>query len=212
MTDVGRCGLCGGTLAARSYRGVPAGQCTTCHAVTLQADEAEQLLGRADVAAPDSAFPVELFDAETQPVDLPPPEEPEQRWLVPLALSLGLGAGVLAVVLLVVARRGPEAGADTPLVVAAPDVVPVVGLRTAVSEAWAIVSDQPDVAAAKFRMILDVAPRDADATYGLGYALLRLGSKDEALLHLCRARGQASEETSQEIESLLTQEGLTCSP
>jgi hypothetical protein len=208
MSDVGRCGLCGGTLAARSYRGVPAGQCTTCHAVVLKADEAEQLLGRPDATAADAAL-IDLFEAETEPVGLPPPE-PEQRWLVPVALGLGLMAGVLAVALVLMARRSPEMEAAAPVDVA-PDVVPVVGLRSAVSEAWAIVSEEPEVAAAKFRMILDVAPRDADATYGLGYALLRLGTKDEALVYLCRARGQAGEETSQEIDSLLTQEGLTCS-
>ena len=95
---------------------------------------------------------------------------------------------------------------------AAPEVVPVAGLRTALSEAWSMVSEHPDVAAGKFRMILEVAPRDADASYGLGYSLLRLGSKEDARLYLCRARGGASDQTRQEIESLLTQEGLTCSP
>lgn len=209
MTDVGRCGLCGGTLAARSFRGVPAGQCTTCHSVVLQGDEAEQLLGRPDVPAEDAPYPVELFEAVTEPVEQPPPPEPEQRWIVPVGLALGIAAGLLAIYVVVSRQRAVEQDAPA---VQTPEMVPVASLRTALSEAWAAVSEHPDVAAGKFRMILEVSPRDADASYGLGYSLLRLGSKDEATLYLCRARGGASEQTRQEIESLLTQEGLTCSP
>jgi hypothetical protein len=210
MTDVGRCGLCGGTLAARSYRGVPAGQCTTCHAVVLQADEAVQLLGRPDMSTEDAPYPVELFEAVTEPVGPAPEAAPEQRWLLPVGLALGVAAGLLAIFLVVSRRAEPEATAAP--VVETPEVFPVASLRTALSEAWAAVSEHPDVAAGKFRMILEVAPRDADASYGLGYSLLRLGSREEGQLYLCRARGGASEQTRQEIESLLTQEGLTCSP
>jgi hypothetical protein len=71
------------------------------------------------------------------------------------------------------------------------------------------VERSPGSAAEHFREALEDVPRNTDANYGLGYALLKLGKNREAVTYLCRARsGDLS--TQREVSGLLAEHDLTC--
>ena len=65
------------------------------------------------------------------------------------------------------------------------------------------------MAAEHFRAALDQRPGDPDATYGYGYALLRLGQPDRARVYLCQAQAAGGPST-REIRGLMRTHGLAC--
>lgn len=231
MIDGTRCALCGGIFVRRTFAGVRAQVCSTCGGIVLEGEAATILLGEPDVqpVQPDPTAPPRSREAATVEAAPPAPlEDPDETaWLLRVGLVLCLVAGVAAVPLawLVLQRDAlrvatsdgdPPAGLGVPEGHAASidpaEAVPASNVRALVAEGWTLVGEQPNAAADRFRAALALAPRDGEASYGLGYALLQTGAKDEARLHLCRAQGYADRETSREIASLLDHERLTCAP
>lgn len=81
---------------------------------------------------------------------------------------------------------------------------------TQVKAGWSGVESNPDSAADAFRAALDQRPGDTEASYGLGYAMLKLGQKNGARAYLCAASGTADPATRQEIAGILASAGLAC--
>jgi tetratricopeptide (TPR) repeat protein len=78
-----------------------------------------------------------------------------------------------------------------------------------VDAGWNYVEKNPASAAEHFRKALAIRPSNADANYGYGYALLKLGRQEAATTHLCAARiGGVS--IQREIAGLLAEHRLTC--
>lgn len=78
-----------------------------------------------------------------------------------------------------------------------------------VDQGWSSVESDPKAAATSFAAAINIQPDAADANYGLGYALLKQGSKAQAAEYLCRARlGDLG--TRREITGLLQRHNLGC--
>jgi hypothetical protein len=78
-----------------------------------------------------------------------------------------------------------------------------------IGEGWSQVETAPARAADAFGRALETRPGDPEASYGMGYALLRLGQTDRAVGHLCRALG-GSAEVRREVSALLARNNLKC--
>ena len=78
------------------------------------------------------------------------------------------------------------------------------------SAGWNKVNSDPAAATVIFQTVLDGNPGDADARYGLGYAMLQAGDATGALPHLCRARSRGGVEIQREVTGLLSTKGLSC--
>lgn len=74
---------------------------------------------------------------------------------------------------------------------------------------WKSVEADPRRAADHFRRALDLLPASAEASYGLGYALLRSDGPDVARPFLCAARS-GEVEIRREVAGLLAQHQLSC--
>lgn len=206
-----RCGACGGTLKGRTFQGRSAQVCTACGSVLVGAEDAVFLLG------PPAPLPDDQPVARVGPTPAPSeraeegPSDRSQLWMFGVGVALLVfAAGAVALVFLV-QQQGTQAPAET----TPPDeeAVPAAtasNVQKLVSEGWTLVADDPGAAADRFRAALELTPRDGAASYGLGYALLRTGARDEATQHLCRAKSYADRETSREVVSLLEHEGIAC--
>lgn len=78
-----------------------------------------------------------------------------------------------------------------------------------IGEGWSQVESSPSQAADAFGRALEARPGDPEASYGMGYALLRLGQTDRAVGHLCRAMSGSSE-VRREVSALLARHSLNC--
>ena len=82
--------------------------------------------------------------------------------------------------------------------------------KSLVDKGWNAVSGSPDRAMTLFRQALELKPGDAEASYGLGYALLQKGQATEAKPHLCRALRNGSTQTKRDVQGMLGQHQLSC--
>jgi len=102
----------------------------------------------------------------------------------------------------------PELAAE-PEPAPAPQVDPV---RASIDAGWQVASSDPALAAKRFEKALDLSPDHPEARYGLGYALLKLDRPPAAAVHLCAARRSSDAEIRRDVDALLANNGLTCSP
>lgn len=92
----------------------------------------------------------------------------------------------------------------------APAPAPRVTYQSRIDRGWGAVESNPEAAADAFREALDSRPGDTEASYGLGYAMLKLNQRNGARAYLCSAASTADTGTRQEIEGILTNAGLSC--
>jgi hypothetical protein len=79
-----------------------------------------------------------------------------------------------------------------------------------VDQGWSKVESDPEGAADAFRTALDRKPGDPEASYGLGYAMLKLGQRNGAKAYLCAAMNGADARTASEVRAVLSNAGLSC--
>ncbi|MFK7929284.1 MAG: tetratricopeptide repeat protein [Myxococcota bacterium] len=84
------------------------------------------------------------------------------------------------------------------------------GYSASIRKGWNAVEGDANAAADHFRGALDAKPGDAEASYGLGYAMLKLGQKNGARAYLCAASAKASNSTKAEIQGILSNAALSC--
>ncbi len=89
---------------------------------------------------------------------------------------------------------------------------PVDPVQALMKQGWAVASRAPAEGAEAFRKALELSPRHAEASYGLGYCLLKQGDLAGAQQHLCVARTSSKADIRRDVEALLANNGLTCSP
>jgi Flp pilus assembly protein TadD len=77
-------------------------------------------------------------------------------------------------------------------------------------QGWNLVESNPSGAAEYFRRALQLRGGDADASYGLGYAMLKLHDRDGARQYLCQAIVTGDASTRREVSGLVKTNGLTC--
>lgn len=149
---------------------------------------------------PDSPPPMVAPPVEPQPADAEPEAEPSpvEDQDLPEAPEPA-------------ATPEPEAPAPAPAPEAAPPK-PVDPVRAKIKEGWAVASRQPEVGAAAFREALVMRPGNPEASYGLGYCLMKQGDLEGARGHLCTARSTSDADIRRDVEALLANNGLTCSP
>lgn len=75
---------------------------------------------------------------------------------------------------------------------------------------WSQVERNPSTAAEYFRRALRIRGGDGEATYGLGYALLKLGDTNGAARYLCQASRIAGPSTRREVTGLIKTNGIDC--
>ncbi|MCO4746516.1 MAG: hypothetical protein KC912_17095 [Proteobacteria bacterium] len=101
--------------------------------------------------------------------------------------------------------------APAPLSAATPAPAPSsTGFASLLKQGWSSVSGDPASAVISFRSALDRRPGDAEASYGLGYALWRLERQSEALPHLCLALRSGGIDTQREVNGMLARSSLSC--
>ncbi len=93
---------------------------------------------------------------------------------------------------------------------APPAPAPKASASALVDRGWAAVSGSPNKALTYFEQALERKPGDAEASYGLGYALLQLGRAPEAKPHLCRALRSGSTQTRRDVQGMLGQNSMSC--
>jgi len=93
---------------------------------------------------------------------------------------------------------------------AAPAPAPKASAGALVDKGWSAVSGSPSKAMAYFEQALALKPGDAEASYGLGYALLQVGRGPEAKPHLCRALRNGSTQTKRDVQGMLGQNSMSC--
>ncbi len=81
-----------------------------------------------------------------------------------------------------------------------------------IQKGWKVASREPGVAADSFRRALELSPGHAEASYGLGYCLLKQDELRGAQQHLCVARRSSKADIRRDVDALLANNGLTCSP
>ncbi len=82
-----------------------------------------------------------------------------------------------------------------------------------VARGWAVVGRDPGLGAEAFRRAIRLAPEDAEAAYGLGYALLSLDDVSGATPWLCRALVATTDrDTLRDLEVLVKRHRLVCAP
>jgi hypothetical protein len=175
--------------------------------VLVSKDDALVLLGE-PVPLPPPETTVGLEPQTPQPAEEPPDRSP--LWMFGVGLAMLVFAAGSGVVLFVLTSRPPAETAAPPAETQPVPMATASNVEHLVDEGWTLVASDPEAAAGRFRAALAITPRDARASYGLGYALLRTGAKEEATGHLCHAKSYADRETSQEVTSLLEHEGLRC--
>ncbi len=79
-----------------------------------------------------------------------------------------------------------------------------------IDQGWGKVGSDPAAAAALFEQALQTDPSNADANYGLGYALLQGGDTGGAKVYLCKSLQNANTSTQREVNGLLTNNEMTC--
>lgn len=104
----------------------------------------------------------------------------------------------------------PEAAEAPPTPPPPAEPAPPVGFDGLLQRGWQQVERHPTAAAATFREALDQRPEHPEASYGLGYAHLKLGDRGAARPWLCAARSGSDPEVVRDVRSLLAQNGLTC--
>jgi len=134
---------------------------------------------------PDPAEPPAATDAEPEGNEPPAPPEPEPEPPEP--------------------ESAPAPVEPAP----APQASPV---RSYIKQGWSVASRDPARGAEAFRKALELRPGHDEATYGLGYCLLKLDQKPAAAVHLCDARNTPDAEIRRDVAALLANNGLTCSP
>lgn len=82
--------------------------------------------------------------------------------------------------------------------------------KSLADQGWAKVNSDPERALTLFRKALSIDADFVDGNYGLGYALLQLQRNAEAKPYLCKAKALGNTETRRDVESLLSNNGLTC--
>jgi hypothetical protein len=105
----------------------------------------------------------------------------------------------------------PPTPKPTPKATATPKTKPAsdTSWKSRVDQGWRIVEREPTTAADHFKRALAVVPNNADANYGYGYAMLKIGKLADATTHLCRARaGDVSMQ--REVAGLLAEHELSC--
>lgn len=75
---------------------------------------------------------------------------------------------------------------------------------------WSQVERNPSTAAELFRRALRIKGGDGEATYGLGYALLKLGDASGATRYLCQASRIGGPSTRREVSGLIKTNGINC--
>jgi hypothetical protein len=157
---------------------------------------------------------IAVFDAvRTGPATAPPPVE------IPVVVTLPPTPVVAPAVLPPPPPAPPAeatAAAPEPVHEPAPEVAPAAPAppartaRQAIDLGWKRMDANPAGAADAFREALGRDPGNAEAQYGLGYALLQQGDKAGGARHLCASRASAGQELRREVESLLAHNDLKC--
>jgi len=166
--------------------------------------------------------------AEDQPMPAPPPELPSPAPAepapppAPAPSEGGADADADPGDDVDAAEAPPTEGDDTaepaePAEPAAPEPEPAPApapdpVRAHLQQGWAVASRDPARGAESFRKALDLRPGHDEASYGLGYCLLKLDRKPAAAVHLCEARNTPDAEIRRDVQALLANNGLTCSP
>jgi hypothetical protein len=210
-----KCGSCGGAYEGRTFSGEPVRVCAGCGNVLLTAPVASILLGPPAPLPPKEALGVP--DPPSAAAETPEPVA-RSTGVLPWLLGMGLvtvvlgGMAAVAVLMFVYDRSTRPSPGAIEVAVEEPAVPTATAsnVQRLVAEGWTLVADDPNAAADRFRAAVELTPRDGAASYGLGYALLRTGAKDEATQHLCRAKSYADRDTSREVANLLEHEGLRC--
>jgi len=81
-----------------------------------------------------------------------------------------------------------------------------------IQKGWKVASREPAAGAEAFRKALELSPRHPEASYGLGYCLLKQDDLTGAQQHLCVARTSSKADIRRDVDALLANNGLTCSP
>lgn len=102
---------------------------------------------------------------------------------------------------------GVPGGEDPPA-----DPSPVDPVRALIQQGWKVASREPGVGADAFRKALELSPRHPEASYGLGYCLLKQEDLEGAQQHLCVARTSSKADIRRDVDALLANSGLSCSP
>jgi len=92
------------------------------------------------------------------------------------------------------------------------DPTPVDPAQVWIQKGWKVASREPGVAADSFRKALELSPGHSEASYGLGYCLLKQDDLPGAQQHLCVARRSSKADIRRDVDALLANNGLTCSP
>lgn len=87
--------------------------------------------------------------------------------------------------------------------------VPKENLASDLKRGWDTVERSPSGAAQVFLEVLGRHPGNAEANYGYGYSLLKLGEDKRATKYLCAAR-TGDPGTQREVSGLLASNGLSC--
>jgi hypothetical protein len=93
---------------------------------------------------------------------------------------------------------------------AAPPPAPADPVKGLLKAGWEVASRQPVDGERLFREALTLRPGHLEASYGLGYCLLKQGRTDEATQPLCTAKNSSDAEMRRDVDALLTNAGLTC--
>lgn len=81
-----------------------------------------------------------------------------------------------------------------------------------IQKGWKVASREPVAGAEAFRKALELSPRHPEASYGLGYCLLKQEDLTGAQQHLCVARTSSKADIRRDVDALLANNGLACSP
>lgn len=82
--------------------------------------------------------------------------------------------------------------------------------KSPLERGWDQVDSNPSAAILSFEKALAQDPESLDANYGYGYALLKVGNRERARQHLCKAGAKATGADKIDIDGILTRSQLTC--
>ena len=232
-----RCPFCGAPTRAQPFRERTAYQCTECASLCVGPEVASELLlamtgtpaGAPVRRRPSTkrnmplvtvglaavflllALPLALAVYST--VRAVRPGAPPRVVEVPVVVTLPPTPTVAPVP--VAAPPPPPEPVHAPVEAATPPVEPAPApaprsARASIDLGWKRLDSNPSSAADAFRQALEQAPGNAEARYGLGYALLQSGDRAAGAKHLCASLVGAPADMRREVESLLTHNDLKC--
>jgi hypothetical protein len=146
---------------------------------------------------------------EPAPADAAPAPEPEPEPAPVVPAPEPVAAAPAPEVAPEPPKPTPEAPKETPEP-SKPAAPKPTSTSSLVRDGWALASKDPQGGSEKFRQAVALAPKDAEANYGLGYCLAKLGNLQEAKPHLCTALAGGGADVVRDVKALLGRNGLSC--